>query len=82
MSVAIQPPAEDVLSLEEAIQSLEADDPQKGKIVNLRYFAGMTAEETAATLGVSVTTIEREWRYIRAWLRTRVGDEHGEQDVD
>lgn len=66
-------PGEDVLALDEAIKRLEADDPRKGQIVNLRYFAGMTVEETAAALAVSVGTVEREWRYIKAWLVTELG---------
>ena len=71
----------DLAPLNEALQRLEADDPRKGQIVNLRYFAGLTAEETAAALGVSLTTIEREWRFIKTWLyiqltpaRTRVAE--------
>jgi RNA polymerase sigma factor (TIGR02999 family) len=72
--VAIEPPSEDILALDEAIKRLEADDPRKGQIVNLRYFAGFTAQETAAALGVSVGTIEREWRYIRTWLYTQLSE--------
>jgi len=64
-----KPPSDDVLAVDEAVQRLEQDDPRKGQIVNLRYFAGLTTAETAAALGVSVGTIEREWRYIRAWLQ-------------
>lgn len=60
--------SEDVVALDEALQRLERDDPRKGEIVNLRYFAGLTAEETAAALGVSVATVERDWRYARTWL--------------
>jgi RNA polymerase sigma factor (sigma-70 family) len=63
-----------VVALDEAIERLEADDPRKGQIVNLRYFAGFTAQETAAVLGVSVGTVEREWRYIRAWLYTQLSE--------
>jgi RNA polymerase sigma factor (TIGR02999 family) len=70
---AIEPPGEDVLAVEEAVRRLEAQDPRKGRIVNLRYFAGLSNEETAQALGVSVGTIEREWRFIRAWLRTELG---------
>ncbi len=66
--LAIPPPTEDVLAVDEALQRLEAEDPRKGQIVNLRYFAGLTAKETAAALGVSKGTIDREWRYIRRWL--------------
>lgn len=65
---AVAPPSEDILAVDEAVKRLERDDPRKGQIVNLRYFARFTAAETAEALGVSVGTIEREWRYIRAWL--------------
>ncbi len=75
--LAIQPPREDILALDEALQRLEADDPRKGRIVNLRYFAGLTAEETAAALDVSVGTVEREWRYIKAWLHTQLAEDKG-----
>ena len=66
--VAPEPDA-DVLAVEEAVQRLEASDPRKGEIVNLRYFAGLSNEETARALELSVGTIEREWRFIKAWLR-------------
>ena len=77
----IQPPPEDVLALDEALKRLESDDPRKGQIVNLRYFAGLTAKETAAALGVSVATVEREWRYIRAWLRTQLVNQQPEEET-
>ena len=67
---AIEPPAEDVLALDEALGQLEKADPRKGNVVMLRYFAGLTNEETAAALEVSVSTIEREWRFSRAFLYT------------
>jgi RNA polymerase sigma factor (TIGR02999 family) len=66
---SIAPPSDDVLAVDEAVKRLEQDDPRKGEIVNLRYFARLTTAETAAALGVSVGTVEREWRYIRAWLQ-------------
>lgn len=62
------PPDEDVLAVHEALAQLEQEDSRKGEIVNLRYFARFTTDETADALGVSVATVEREWRYIRAWL--------------
>ncbi len=79
VELAIQPPGEDILAVDEAMRRLEAKDPRKGQIVNLRYFVGLTVQETAAALGVSVTTIEREWRYIRAWLRARLAEGDDEQ---
>ena len=79
--LAIQPPRESVVALDEALKRLEEDDPRKGQIVNLRYFAGLTAPETAAALGVSVGTVEREWRYIKAWLYTQLAETPKEVDA-
>ncbi len=63
---------EQLILLEEAVSRLERTDERKGRIVDLRYFAGLTNEETASALGLSVGTIEREWRFIKAWLRTEL----------
>jgi RNA polymerase sigma factor (TIGR02999 family) len=74
-SVAVQkPPPEEVLSVNEALAELEREDPQKAQIVNLRYFVGMSMSEIADVLGVSERTLHRHWRFIRAWLRARLGD--------
>ncbi len=62
-------PSDDVLAIDEAVAELERQDARKARIVNLRYFAGLTNAETAAALDVSVGTVEREWRFIKAWLR-------------
>jgi len=70
---SLEPPEGiDVLAVDEAVAKLEAKDPRKGEIVNLRYFAGLTNEESAQALGVSVGTIEREWRFIKSWLQTEL----------
>lgn len=69
----IEPPSDDILAVDEAVKRLEEEDPRKGQIVNLRYFLRLTTVETAAALGVSVSTVEREWRYIRAWLECQLG---------
>ncbi len=69
---AIEPPHRDILAVEEAVRRLEEEDPRKGRIVNLRYFAGLTNEETARALGLSVGTIEREWRFIKSWLKVEL----------
>ena len=76
--LVIEPPGADVLAVDEAVRRLEAEDPRKGQIVNLRWFAGLTAPETAEALGVSVGTVEREWRFIRAWLRTELAGDGGD----
>ena len=65
---AVEPPSEDVLALDEAMTRLEEADPRQARIVMLRYFAGLTNEEAAATLGISVRTVEREWRFARAFF--------------
>jgi RNA polymerase sigma factor (TIGR02999 family) len=69
----IKAPTDDVLAIHEALERLEAEDPRKRRIINLRYFTGLSNEETASALGVSVGTIEREWRYVRAWLKRQLG---------
>jgi RNA polymerase sigma factor (TIGR02999 family) len=56
------------LAVHEAVRRLEAQDPRKGEIVNLRFFAQLTNEETAAVMGLPISTIEREWRYSKALL--------------
>lgn len=59
----------DVLALDRALQALAAIDPRQAQIVELRYFGGLTGEEVAATLDISLATVNREWRVARAWLR-------------
>ena len=73
--LAIEPPGDDVLAVDHAVRRLEKEDPRKGRIVNLRYFAGLTAKETAQVLGLSVGTIEREWRFIKTWLQVELAED-------
>ena len=70
----IEPPSDDVIALDEALTQLEQDDPRKARIITLRYFAGLTEDETAAVLGLSAPTIRRECRFARALLAVRLGD--------
>jgi RNA polymerase sigma factor (TIGR02999 family) len=70
----IEPPADDLLALDEAIQQLKAEDPRVAEIVTLRYYAGLSVAETAEALGQSVSTVTRDWRFARAWLAERLGD--------
>jgi RNA polymerase sigma-70 factor, ECF subfamily len=60
------------LPLDRALQELERIDARKGRIVELRFFLGMTVEETAGVLGVSSNTVIREWRAAKAWLRREI----------
>ena len=69
----VEPPGEDVLAVHEALEELEQQDPSKAEIVLLRYFSGLTTAETAEVLGLSERTLNRKWRYIRAWLLDRLG---------
>lgn len=64
----------DLLSLDEALETLGQVDPEGSRIVELRFFGGLTIEETAEVLGVSTPTIERGWRAARAWLQTELAD--------
>lgn len=60
---------EDVVAIDRALAELAELDPQQAKVVEMRYFAGLTVEETAEALGVSPATVKREWSMARAWLR-------------
>ncbi|MEP7337823.1 MAG: sigma-70 family RNA polymerase sigma factor [Acidobacteriota bacterium] len=65
-------PYADVLALDDSLKALAEFDPQKSQVVELRFFGGLTVEETAEVLNVSVSTVEREWRSARAWLQTQL----------
>jgi RNA polymerase sigma factor (TIGR02999 family) len=60
---------EDLVEIDRALAALDALDPQQAKVVEMRYFAGLTVEETAEALGISPATVKREWSMARAWLR-------------
>jgi RNA polymerase sigma factor (TIGR02999 family) len=59
----------DIIALDEALARLAVLDPQKARLVELRYFAGLSIPETAAALGTSTATVGREWAIARMWLR-------------
>jgi RNA polymerase sigma factor (TIGR02999 family) len=65
-------PDEELLALDEALGRLAARDPVKARLVELRYFAGLTGEQAAAALGISPTTADRYWAFARAWLQAEV----------
>jgi RNA polymerase sigma factor (TIGR02999 family) len=65
---AVEPQAFELLGLDLALDQLAALDARQAQIVELRYFGGLTAEETAEVVGVSLTTIKREWSLAKAWL--------------
>ena len=62
----------DIMALNEALLELAEVDPQRARMIELRFFAGLTTEETAEALGVSTATVTRGWRLARAWLHRRL----------
>jgi len=70
LSTAAEPSLDvlDAVALDAALQKLEALDPDQGRIVELRFFGGLTVEETAAALGISPATVKREWAVAKGWL--------------
>ena len=67
--------SEELLALDEALETLAAQDPRKSQIVELRYFGGLTVEETAEFLKLSHRTVEREWTMAKAWLYRALSEE-------
>ena len=65
--------AMDLLALDEALVHLAAIDSQQSRVVELRFFGGLTVDETAEVLGVSPVTVHREWRVAKAWLHREIG---------
>jgi len=76
IEIALDTDAEPLIALDEALFFLAAEDPEAARLVNLRFFAGLTLKDAAASLGLSLRTAERQWAYARAWLyaRLRQGD--------
>ncbi|HQR36725.1 MAG TPA: sigma-70 family RNA polymerase sigma factor [Blastocatellia bacterium] len=64
-----------LLALDDALQRLESIDSQKSRIVELRYFGGLTIEETAEAMNISPATVKRDWSMARAWLRSELSHE-------
>jgi RNA polymerase sigma factor (TIGR02999 family) len=76
LSEAIAPTSDeqfDLLALDEALKKLAVEHPQKARLIELRYFAGCSLEETAEFLGISRATAQRHWAFARAWLYGQVG---------
>jgi RNA polymerase sigma factor (TIGR02999 family) len=67
-------PGDDALAVEEALQELERDYPRKAQVVTLTFYGGLTAEEVAEVLGLSARTVERDWRFAKAWLNGRLAE--------
>ena len=68
LELTVDGPGEDLLALDEALNKLAREHPEKAELVKLRYFAGLTNEEASQALGISTATAERRWAFARAWL--------------
>jgi RNA polymerase sigma factor (TIGR02999 family) len=72
-------PSPDLVAVDEALRALTAIDARKGQVVEMRFFGGLTVEETAEALGISPASVMRDWRLAKAWLaRELKGLEHGD----
>jgi RNA polymerase sigma-70 factor, ECF subfamily len=76
-----QPRDVDVLDLDAALTALTTFDPRKGQVAELRFFGGLTLEETGHVLGLSVATVEREWKVARAWLYARLKGQASQRGI-
>ena len=72
-AVVAPEPKMDLLALDAALDRLAERDPQKARLVELRYFAGLTGNQAAAVLGISPSSADRQWTFTRAWLRRELG---------
>lgn len=70
-------PGYDLVALDDALNALAQIDPRKVQVIEMRFFAGLSVEETAAVLGVSPQTVMRDWKLAKAWLMREMGDKAG-----
>src|SRR4051794_16279569 len=68
LEITVSDPPDELVALDEALKALADEHPEMAQLVNLRYFGGLTHEEAAQAIGVSVSTADRNWAYARAWL--------------
>jgi RNA polymerase sigma factor (TIGR02999 family) len=74
VDLPIEPPTHDMLTLDQCLEKLREQDPRKADVVELRFFAGLSIAETAELLGVSEPTVERDWRFSRAFLYDQMAE--------
>jgi RNA polymerase sigma-70 factor (ECF subfamily) len=68
IDVAASEPGADLLAVDSALEMLALEDPRKAQVVELRFFGGLSIEETAEALGISARTVHSDWAFARAWL--------------
>jgi RNA polymerase sigma factor (TIGR02999 family) len=79
--IVTQPPCDDLIALDLALEQLALVNAQAAELVNLHFFSGLTMEQAAAVLGISVRSAYRRWEFARAWLFRRVRDEPARPDA-
>jgi RNA polymerase sigma factor (TIGR02999 family) len=72
LTLTVSDPPDQIVAMDQALTKLAETHPEKAKLVNLRYFGGLTHEEAAQAIGVSVSTAERHWAFARAWLYRQI----------
>ena len=72
LELAATTPDDKVLLINDAIEQLQTEDPEKARVVVLKFFGGLTNQEVAESLGVTERTVERQWAYAKAWLYRRI----------
>ena len=75
LEIALDTSEDQLIALDEALTQLAVEDPDAARLVNLRFFAGLTLRDAAVSLGLSQRTAEREWSYARAWLYARLSQD-------
>ncbi len=75
LDLAVDSDGDQILALDEAICRLDEEDPEVASVVRLRFFAGLTVDDTAAALSISPRQVDRHWSYARAWLVDRLSPE-------
>jgi RNA polymerase sigma factor (TIGR02999 family) len=77
IEIALDTNDEELIALDDALTQLAGEDPDAARLVNLRFFAGLTLRDAAVSLGLSQRTAERQWSYARAWLYARLSQDAG-----
>ena len=78
LEIALDTSDEQLIALDAALTQLAVEDPDAARLVNLRFFAGLTLRDAAVSLGLSQRTAERQWSYARAWLYARLSQDAGQ----
>jgi RNA polymerase sigma factor (TIGR02999 family) len=76
IDIAAEDPRTDLLAVDQALDTLASEDPRKAQVVELRFFGGLSVEETAEALAVSVRTVHTDWAFARAWLYRTLMAQH------